>query len=427
MNPAIWKSDWPGDRHERRRFRPAVSGLEGRRLMSGATSTLTTVASFRGDNQAVVGGLTMDGQGNIYGTTSSSGGVIEKDDASVFEIAKGSNKATTLVSFDNSKGYGLGNIAVDAKGNVFGSTSGLGGSLGDGRVFEIAHGSNVATPVAEFNGVNGEFPNGVTVDAQGNLYGASAVGGPKGFASAFEVAKGSNDITPIGMFASPGAAPKTPVVDAQGNLYGVNTTGGPKGAATVYEIARGTGTVTNLATFGGLDGAGVSNVVLDGQGNLYGTTEDGGTFGQGTVFEIARGSHAVTTLASFNPLTGTGPDPLAGVVVDDRGDVFGSTVDGGTNGDGTIFEIARGSGHITTLTSFKTFAGSTVSGLMLDGQGSLYGTTVGGGSVAGTVFKLTLNTSLPSPAAVSSATTSTIVVTPPARLPAGPTSARHKK
>jgi uncharacterized repeat protein (TIGR03803 family) len=411
MNPAIRKSDWPGDRHDRRRFRPAVSGLEGRQLMSGSTATLTTVASFRGDNQAIVGGLTMDGQGNIYGTTSATAGTIEKADASVFEIAKGSKTATTLVTFDNAKGYGIGKIGADAKGDVFGTTSGLGGVNGDGRVFEIAKGSKTATPLAEFNGVNGEFPNGVAVDAQGDVYGTTAVGGVQGVATAFKLARGSNAITPLLVFPGPGAAPRAPMIDAQGNLYGVNTTGGPKGAATVYEIPHGSATVVNLATFVGLDGAGIGNVSVDGQGNIYGTTEDGGTFGYGSAFEIVKGSNAVTTLASFTPLTGEGPNPNVGVVVDGQGNLYGTTVEGGTNGDGTIFEIARGSGHITTLASFKNFAGTSVSGLLLDGQGNLYGTTDGGGSVDGTVFKLALTKPIPAPAAISSTT---------AHVPKGP-------
>ncbi len=411
MNPATWNSDWPGDRHERRRFRPGVSGLEGRRLMSGSAATLTTVASFRGDNQAIVGGLTMDGQGNIYGTTSAVGGAIEKSNASVFEIARGSKAATTLVTFDNARGYGIGKIGADAHGNVYGTTSGLGGANGDGRVFEIASGSHEAKPLADFNGANGAFPNGVAVDALGNVYGTTAVGGADGVATAFEVARGSNAITPLSVFPGPGAAPRAPLIDAQGDLFGVNTTGGPKGAATVYEIPHGTGTVVNLATFGGLDGAGVGNVAVDSQGNVYGTTEDGGTFGYGSAFEIVKGSNAVTTIASFTPLTGEGPNPNVGLVVDGQGNLYGTTVEGGTYGNGTIFEIARGSGHITTLTSFQNFAGTSVNGLILDGQGNLYGTTDGGGSVAGTVFKLALTRPIPAPAAISSTT---------AHVPKGP-------
>jgi uncharacterized repeat protein (TIGR03803 family) len=419
MNPAIWRSEWPGDRHERRRFRPAVSGLEGRQMLSG--STVTTVASFRGSNAAVIHGLTMDGQGNIYGTASEAGSSMGANDASVFEIAHGSNKVTTIASFSGAKGYGLGSIAVDGQGNVYGTSSGLGGSLGDGRVFEIAKGSHTATPLTEFNGSNGEFPNGVTIDAQGNLYGTTAVGGADGIATAFEVARGSNAITPLATFPGRGAAPKAVVVDAQGDLFGTNNSGGPKGAATVYEIAHGSGTVTNLATFGGIDGAGVSHVVVDNQGNLYGTTEDGGTFGDGTVFEIARGSNTVTTLASFNGLTGQGPNPNVGVVVDGQGNLYGTTVEGGTNSEGTIFEIAKGSNRIKTIASFTNIAGTSVSGLMLDGQGYLYGSTDGAGSVGGTVFKLKLNN--PAPPTTTIQQTTTVVVTPSTKLPAGPSAA----
>jgi uncharacterized repeat protein (TIGR03803 family) len=420
--PGFFGTNWiaelkgPGARQGRRQFRPMVTGLEGRQLL--ASSALSTLASFNGTQQSIVGGLVADGQGNLYGTTSAGGDAQGKGDGTVFEIAKGSKTATTLASFDGSEGYGIGGVALDGQGNLFGTTQ-EGGASGDGTVFEIAKGSKTVTTVASFNGTDGKFPNGVVVDGQGNLYGTTAYGWAGGGATAFEIARGSNTITTVATFNNAGSAPSGVVVDGQGNLYGLDK-GGANGAGTVFEIARGSGTVTTLASFNGLIGSDISGVVVDGQGNLYGTTQDGGAYGYGSVFEVARGSNTVTTLASFNNTTltltnfnninGSVLDPGVGVVVDGQGNLFGTTQEGGAHGYGTVFEIAHGSDTVTTLASFNNPNGAVVNGVILDGQGNLYGTTVGGGNGGGTVFKLTLDHQSTSPAITP--TNPTIAVQP---------------
>ena len=109
-------------------------------------------------------------------------------------------------------------------------------------------------------------------------------------------------------------------------------------------------TLTALASFNGANGAGpFASLVRDPRGNLFGTTELGGADDHGTVFELAAGSGTITTLASFNRANRTGP--VAGLVRDPRGNLFGTTQFGGANGFGTVFELAAGSGTITTLAS----------------------------------------------------------------------------
>ena len=102
-------------------------------------------------------------------------------------------------------------------------------------------------------------------------------------------------------------------------------------------------TANGANPFGGL--------VEDSSGNLFGTTALGGTSNDGTVFEVAAGSGTITTLASFNGTNGG--SPYAGLVEDSSGNLFGTTTLGGANNDGTVFEIAAGSGTITTLASFN--------------------------------------------------------------------------
>ncbi len=118
--------------------------------------------------------------------------------------------------------------------------------------------------------------------------------------------------------------------------------------------------LSTLGIFTGANGQSPrAGLIMDGSGNLYGTTEVGGANGDGTVFEIAKGSGTITTLASFNGTNGA--EPLAGLIMDSSGNLYGTTDQGGptwnpsagVHGDGTVFELAKGSGTITTLASFN--------------------------------------------------------------------------
>ena len=115
---------------------------------------------------------------------------------------------------------------------------------------------------------------------------------------------------------------------------------------------RLTPSLSTLASFGGPDGANPARaLILDSSGNLYGTTLEGGAFNEGTVFELAQGSGAITALASFNGTNGADPD--AGLIMDSSGNLYGTTYGGRRVNDGTVFELAHGSGTITTLASFN--------------------------------------------------------------------------
>ena len=379
-------------RQGRRQFRPDVAGLEDRQLLSAVPSPLATVASF-GATNTVISAPVLDAKGDLFGTTSAGGVGQGKGIGTVYEIPAGSNKAETLASFDGRTGYGISGVTLDARGNLYGTIAGEGGTIGNGSAFEIAAGTKVVTPIASFNG-DGEFPQGLVTDAQGNHFGTAAVGGVDGTASVYEIPAGSNTITPIASFNGAAPAPKGVVIDAQGNLYGTNQGGGAYGIGSVYEVARGSNTITTLASFSGLNGPGISNPTLDARGDVYGTTDEGGQYGLGTVFEIPKGSNTAVALAAFDGPNGSSPDAAAGVVRDAQGNLYGITRTGGAHGYGTIFEVPAGSNAVTTLVNFTNDRQSLVTGLLLDGLGDLVGTTEGGPGFAGTVFKVALN-SLP--------------------------------
>ena len=227
----------------------------------------------------------------------------------MFEIAAGTSSIATIATFNSTNGANpLGNLVMDAQGNLYGTTA-FGGANGLGTVFEISGATHALTTIATFNGTNGQSPTGLSIDAQGNLYGTTTLGGAGTQGTAFEIAAGSNAITTLATFnTTNGAGPMGGLVrDAQGNLYGITSTAGPGTQGTVFEIAAGTHTLSTIATFNYTNGANpVAGLTIDAQGNLYGTTLNGGPggsgfgAGDGTVFEISALTHALTTLVAFN-------------------------------------------------------------------------------------------------------------------------------
>ncbi len=330
-----------------------------------------------------------DSSGDFFGTTEYGGAF---GDGTVFEMAAGSGTVTILASFNGTNGANpLAGLVEDSSGNLFGTTNG-GGASGDGTVFEVVAGSGTITALASFNGTNGANPYADLIeDSSGNLFGTSFSGGASGDGTIFKVAPGSGTITVLASFnGTNGANPLRALVeDSSGNLFGTTTFGGASGNGTVFEVAAGSSTITTLASFNGTNGSNPqATLVEDSSGNLFGTTYAGGASGDGTVFQLAAGSGTITTLVSFDGTNGANLE--AGLIEDSNGNLFGTTVLGGTSNDGTVFKVAASGGTLTTLVSFNGFNGSEPeAGLIEDSNGNLYGTTYEGGAASdGTLFKV---------------------------------------
>src|SRR5262252_2171202 len=189
-------------------------------------------------------------------------------------------------------------------------------------------------------------------------------------------ARGSDGATPYG----------GPILDGSGNLYGTTYLGGRYGAGSVYRLSPNgsSWTYRSLYSFkAGADGSGpgFGSLAMGPDHSLFGTTEGGGNFGTAFVVCACPGREAV--LHSLGAGT-DGAQPIGGVVLDAAGNVYGSTSLGGDYQNGTVFEAKR-SGHTWTESVIYSFTGGTdavnpVAGVTLDSRGNLYGTSSFGGA-----------------------------------------------
>ena len=262
------------------------------------------------------------------------------------------------------------------------------------------------------NGMDGQFPYaGLIFDTSGNLYGTTNFGGTYTFGTVFEltpIAGGGWTEKVLYSFGNgtDGAYPEAGLIfDAVGNLYGTTYGGGTYGTGTVFELTPtggGSWTEKVLHNFNdnGTDGFyPYAGLIFDAAGNLYGTTSQGGTYGDGTVFELTPAAGGVWTekvLYSFNANGTDGTAPQAGLIFDAAGNLYGTTNQGGTYLSGTVFELTPAGGGVWTETVLHNFNDNGTdgaypyAGLIFDGAGNLYGTTDGGGTYfGGTVFELT--------------------------------------
>jgi uncharacterized repeat protein (TIGR03803 family) len=350
-------------------------------------------------------GLVRDQSGNLYGTTAD-GGANAK--GTVFEV-RSTGAETVLYSFcsllDCTDGYRpLAGLVLDTNGNLYG-TAFDGGAHDGGVVFEISP-SGTETVLYTFCNRpgcrDGYYPHAdLVMDANGNLYGTTQYRGANGGGTVFEVTPSGTETVLYSFCAqsscTDGSHPRAGLVrDTAGNLYGTTYDGGANGAGTVFEVTP-SGTETVLYSFcaqsGCTDGSHPrADLVRDTKGNLYGTTYDGGTNGKGTVFKVSP-SGTETVLHSFCAQSGCrdGSHPQAGLILDTKGNLYGTTYGGGAKRKGTVFEISP-TGTETVLHSFAANGIDgyyPVAGLILDANGNLYGTTLSGGANGGgTVFQV---------------------------------------
>jgi uncharacterized repeat protein (TIGR03803 family) len=372
------------------------------------------------DGGGVWDSVVFDKQGNLYGTTSGGG---THDGGTVFRLAPmpgGDWSEAILHDFPSSAEDGggpIGGLALDASGDLYGTTP-VGGVYHSGTVYELVPGYGGWTEQVLYsfcalpNCGDGGGPWGNLVfDKAGNLYGTAGVAfelslGPGGWLES--VLHSFTDEDGDGYIPRAG-----PIVDRFGNLYGTTAYGGEGNGGIVYELQHGPATSTLgpwkervLHSFPSFLGDGMTpslgQVAMDSTGNIYGSTGGGGmNGGAGTIFKLTRvpatpdGEWAETILYDFGGDDAYGYGPGGGVILDRAGNLYGTTVYGGSPlcGCGVVYKLSPSPGGNWQYTVLHTFVGSDGAqpdaNLTIGPDGNLYGTTATGGAGGfGVVFEI---------------------------------------
>jgi uncharacterized repeat protein (TIGR03803 family) len=354
------------------------------------------------------GGLLIDAAGHLYG--SAQGGVNSL--GAIFKVTS-SGSVTVLHSFKGSDGsYPEVSLVRDAAGNLYGTTSqgGANANCSCGTVFEIAPDGDL-TVLHSFTG-GYAYPSAVTLDAAGNLYG-------------FEYATNANGsifkVTPDGVFSvvynfcalSNCVDGSTPVgsliINRAGNLYGTTNRGGEFNQGAVFELTPDCVESVLYSFTGGSDGGNpVGKLTQDAQGNMYGVTYAGGSIpstAYGTVFKItAAGVESV--LYSFCQLASCtdGARPAGALTLDASGNLYGTTILGGTNNAGVLFKITAEAAE--SILEDLTTSADGGNGAVLDKSGNVFVEIYSGGKTSqGSVQKLTEDTVIDNPQRTAQPTT----------------------
>jgi uncharacterized repeat protein (TIGR03803 family) len=360
--------------------------------------TYSVIHNFANDGRDGTGpggaNLVLDSNGNLYGSTNYGGsgkGCKSPGCGTVFKLTRNGKiwTETILYSFQGGKdGSFPQNLAFDSQGILY-STTGAGGkglcsnnqqSTGCGTVFKLRPSSKgiwTKTTLYSFQGLSeGQYPvYGVVLDSAGNLYGVTvdggfgastcAVNGYVGCGTVFALMHSGKTWTHSVLYSfvagNDGQWPSGPLVfDKLGKLYGMTDAGGGShggrtvicnlGCGTVFELSPaggGTWTESVIHSFSGDEGATCQGgVIFDNTGNLYGTAQLGGAYGDGTVFKLRYSGTTwlVTVLHSFQYAPTDGADPANGVIFDNAGNLYSTTLLGGIGNpnsvQGTVFKIA---------------------------------------------------------------------------------------
>ena len=393
-------------------------------VIGAPAQTFSVIYNFSGgaDGSTPMAGLTMDRAGNLYGTANYGGNVGGNCGAAgcgtVFRLT--SHNAnwvfTPLYAFaggNDGANPQAANVVIGPNGSLF-STTFLGGGTCDGnaqgcgtvfnlqpppttcRTSQCAWNENV---LFRFSGENGSGPVGAVVfDSAGNLLGVTILGGLNHGGTVYQLNSGNWQES---VLSHPYGYPGSGItLSNTGNLYGSTFSGG-NNYGSVYELVQqgSEWILTSLYKFNNASDGGYpkAGVIFDQAGNLYGATGASGSGNGGTVFELtpSNGNWTYNTLYSF-----TGPNngalvvgPVATLVMDNAGNLYGTTLVDGAQGYGAVFKLTPSNGT-WTYTSLHDFTNGSdgaypYSNLVFDAQGNLYGTaSAGGANGLGVVFKI---------------------------------------
>ena len=356
-----------------------------------------------------------DAKGNLYAATAAGG---TYGAGTVFMLTP-AGKETILYEFkgqSNGDGTGPhGHLTFDAKGNIYGTTQG-GGTNGTGTVYKLSPktgGGWTEKVIYTFSaaGADGTGPSaGMTIAADGTMYSTTPDGGAFGAGTVFSLKKTSTGwkqtvIQNLNGSSNGGYPYEGLMMDAAGNLYGAAPTGGASGQGVIYRLSRTkkgwADKVLHSFTNANGDGSGLYwiDLISDTSGNIYGATSFGGTNGTGMVWELVfsatKKSYSERILYEFGASgSGDGNNPYGGLAMDSAGNLYGTTLYGGTSNIGTSYKLTK-DGTTWKETILHTFAGAndgaqSTGNPYIDAKGRVWGMTeTGGTSDLGVVYRIT--------------------------------------
>jgi len=298
------------------------------------------------DGATPVASLIQGNDGMLYGTTYSGG---SNSDGTIFKINTNGNAYLTLWRFTNSPDGAnpQGDLVQGTDGILYGTTQ-SGGIAHQGTVFKImSDGSGYAVMHSFTNVPDGAVPfAGLLQGKDGRLYGTTAQGGYPGNGTVFVINTSGGGYSVLYKFGflPDGNSPEAPLMQASNSLlYGTTVSGGTNGFGTVFVMDTNGQNYRQIYAFSGSpDGANpyYARLLQAADGSLYGTTVWGGNTNAGTAYKINPGGSGYSVLHHFG-WPGDGANPFAGLADNGAGVFYGVTLGGGTNGFGTIFELAE--------------------------------------------------------------------------------------
>lgn len=359
------------------------------------TSTLTVRNEFNGiDGAYVSGGVVQRSNGKLYGLTESGGfddfGVLYEYDPATFSYS-------VKFDFDGNNGaYPEGALMIASNGKLYGTASG-GGTTFDGVIFEYDPPFATLNVIHDFDYTDGSVPDGDLVEVSNKLYGLTVYGGYYEYGIIFEYDLLSSQFTNEHDFDSDGAYPYGSLVPYSGNsnLYGFTSEGGVSGYGILFEFNPASSNFVSLLDFHNtLNGSyGEGSLLLASNGNIYGMSNYGGIYDWGTIFSIDTLTKIVTIIHDFDSIDGGGP--YGSLIQASNGLLYGVTSEGGSFGDGVLFEFDPNTNFLTKKFNFNNVSSGRLpfGSLLQATNGKLYGMTyAGGANDYGIIFEYTIST-----------------------------------
>lgn len=353
--------------------------------------SLEVLHSFTGSPGAAnPNGLVLTTNG-LFGTATHGGSL---DFGTVFQ-ASAAGQVNELYSFSGAADGGLpfASLAPGVDGNLYGTTF-EGGAFGEGTAFRITPAGSLTTLLSLTRTNGGSLPYAALLLApDGDFYGTTYEGGDSHLGTVFRLSAAGQ---PAWLHSFSGGADGSlayaPLaLGSDGAFYGTTVAGGNSGDGTVFRITAN-GILTTLFNFNRTSGGAVpyGGLALATDGYFYGTTFNGGAGGQGTLYRMPP-SGALTNLHFFTGGS-DGANPRAGLLEGLDGNLYGTTVNGGNYGQGTLFRLSP-DGTFATLVQFDGYNGANPEAVLVQApDGSLFGTTQNGGSAnVGVLFHVSFS------------------------------------